>query len=168
MTRPPATRRASISAAVAAECRTARRSGSSAIELGVAGRRNARRVGERRERRSARAERTESAAQSRMKPADGGSNATGGLAMRVQVSQIASGCGTYAYWIGRPWRASPSQISADRALKAQLDQPRMREHARHDRTQRSEPQRVAGLQHAAAAAAARSASESRRRRTRRP
>jgi hypothetical protein len=51
-------------------------------------------------------------AQSRMNPADGASKATGWPAIRVQVSQIASGSGTYAYWIGRPCRARPSQISA--------------------------------------------------------
>ena len=49
--------------------------------------------------------------QSRMKPADGGSKATGGPAMAVHTSQSASGVGTCEYWIGRPWRARPSQIS---------------------------------------------------------
>ena len=40
--------------------------------------------------------------QSSANPADGGSNATGGPAIGVQVSQSASGVGTCEYWIGRP------------------------------------------------------------------
>ena len=50
--------------------------------------------------------------QSRKKPADGGSNATGWPAIRVQVSQIARGAATYVYWIGLPCRATPSQMAA--------------------------------------------------------
>ena len=50
--------------------------------------------------------------QSSAKPADGGSNATGGPAIRVHTSQSASGTGTCAYWMGCPWRASPAQTSS--------------------------------------------------------
>ena len=57
-------------------------------------------------------------AQSSTKPADGGSNATGRLASRVHVDHIASGCGTCAYWIGRPCRAMPLQTSASAPSKA--------------------------------------------------
>ena len=44
----------------------------------------------------------ESDCQSRMKPADGGSNATGGPAMTVHTSHSDSEVGMCAYWIGRP------------------------------------------------------------------
>ena len=50
--------------------------------------------------------------QSSAKPADGGSNATGGLAIGVHTSHSASGVGTCAYWTGRPWCAIPDQISS--------------------------------------------------------
>ena len=50
-----------------------------------------------------------SASQVSTNPDDGGSNATGGPAIDVQVSHSASGSVRCAYWIGRPWRASPSQ-----------------------------------------------------------
>ena len=50
--------------------------------------------------------------QSSAKPADGGSNATGGPAIGVHTSHSASGAGTWAYWIGRPCRARPAQIAS--------------------------------------------------------
>ena len=53
-----------------------------------------------------------SSCQSSTKPADGGSNATGGPAIGVHTSQSASGSATCAYWIGRPWRARPAQIAS--------------------------------------------------------
>ena len=52
-----------------------------------------------------------------MNPADGGSKATGGPAMGVHTFHSASGVGMCAYWIGRPYRASPSQMAAGVASK---------------------------------------------------
>ena len=44
--------------------------------------------------------------------AEGGSKAIGSAAILVQTSHKASGSGSCAYWIGRPYRASPAKTVA--------------------------------------------------------
>ena len=74
-----------------------------------------------------------SSCQSSTKPADGGSNATGGPAIRVHTSQSASGSARCAYCTGRPWRAMPALDRVGVADEADLDQARMAERCEHRR-----------------------------------
>ena len=64
------------------------------------------------------ARRSASSCQSNANPAEGGSKAAGVLAILVQLSQGANAWLRWAYWIGRPCRESPAQISSVEPSKA--------------------------------------------------
>ena len=123
------------------------------VEIGIAGRREARRERDRGEvdadaRRMARMD-----FQSIAKPADGGSKAAGCPAIGVQTSHNSSGAGTCAYWIGRPCRASPAHTRVGGAVEAQQDEPWMIEEALDRRRQRFPERQDDRLARAVAAAA---------------
>ena len=137
------------------------------VERRVAGRRDARRRGSawrtpRRDR--AAAARWPSRARSRPTAAR---TPPAGWRSASRRHHSASGCGTCAYWIGRPCRAMPAQIASSDAVERQLDQPRMPEHALDVGVERAERQPIAGARAAAAAAGARCGVRGRRRRRRR-
>ena len=84
--------------------------------------------------------------QSSAKPADGASNATGLAAIVVHTSHKASGCGTCAYWIGRPCRASPASRCARLPMKRSSTRRGWLASTLHDGVQRPEPEPVARRQ----------------------
>ena len=160
------TRVAAIAATVAAGSRYGSSNGRRASSAGVAGRREAGGVGQGREVDAARARVASSRRQSRTKPAEGGSKATGSAAMRVHTSQSASGAARWAYCTGRPWRARPAQISSASPAKRISTRRGWSSGARPSR-QRAERERIAGIERRRRRRDLRCACGSRRRRTRR-
>ena len=104
--------------------------------------------------------------QSSAKPADGASNATGLAAIVVHTSHRASGCGTCAYWIGRPWRASPASICARLPMKRSSTRRGWPARRSTTASERPEPEPVARRQAPAGAAGLPCACDDRPRRRR--